>query len=384
VRRTLYDDDHEAFRGVVVEFVEREVRPHQRRWEDEKVVDRSAWLAAGRQGLLGMSVPEQFGGGGQSDYRFRCVVNEEFKKAGATSINVGFGVHDDIVVPYLVDLATDEQKARWLPRMVTGEAIGAIAMTEPGAGSDLQAIRTTAVRDGDEWVLNGSKTFISNGTAADVVVVVCRTVPAGGSKGFSLIVVERGTPGFSSGAPLEKVGLHGQDTAELFFADARVPATNLLGTEGGGFRHLMERLPRERLSIAVAGLCGARSALDWTVAYTKERTAFGTPIASFQNTAFELAEMVTEIDVLQAYVDAAVLALNAGDLTAVDAAKAKLWSTEVQKRVIDRCLQLFGGYGFMLEYPIGRAFIDTRVETIYGGTSEIMKTIIARDLTGLR
>jgi long-chain-acyl-CoA dehydrogenase len=309
---------------------------------------------------------------------------EEFARAGATSISSGFGLQDDIASPYIVDLGTDEQKSRWLPKMASGEYIGAIAMTEPGAGSDLQGIRTTAVRDGDEWVVNGAKTFITNGINSDLVIAVARTDPNAGSRGISLLVVERGMPGFSRGRKLDKIGLHGQDTAELFFDDVRVPATNLLGREGGGFVHLMERLPRERMSIAVMGLASARAALGWTVEYTANRTAFGQPIAAFQNTQFELASMVTEVDVLEAYVDKAVLALNAGELTVVDAAKAKLWATDVQNRVLDRCLQLFGGYGYMSEYPIARAFTDARVQKIYGGTSEIMKTIIAREITGLR
>jgi long-chain-acyl-CoA dehydrogenase len=268
--------------------------------------------------------------------------------------------------------------------MATGECIGAIAMTEPGAGSDLQGIRTTAVRDGSEWVINGAKTFITNGILSDLVIVVARTDQSSAARGISLIVVERGAPGFSRGRKLDKLGLVAQDTAELFFDDVRVPAENLLGTEGGGFIHLMERLPRERMSIAVMAVAATRAALGWTVEYTKQRTAFGQPIAAFQNTQFELASCVTEFEVLEAYVDKAVLALNAGTLSAVDAAKAKLWGTEVQNRVIDRCLQLFGGYGYMNEYPIARAFADARVQRIYGGTSEIMKTIIGRDVTGMR
>ena len=268
--------------------------------------------------------------------------------------------------------------------MAAGEWIGAIAMTEPGAGSDLQGVRTTAVRDGDTWVLNGAKTFITNGISADIVIVVARTNPDAGSRGFSLLVVERDMPGFTRGRKLDKIGMHAQDTAELFFDDVRVPVSNLLGNEGRGFVHLMERLPRERMSIAISALASLRAALTWTVEYTTQRKAFGQPIAAFQNTGFELATAVTEVDVLEAYLDKAVLALNAGTLTAVDAAKAKLWATEVQRRVLDRCLQLFGGYGYMAEYPIARAYADARVQTIYGGTSEIMKTIIARDVTRLR
>jgi long-chain-acyl-CoA dehydrogenase len=356
MRRDLYEPDHEAFREVVQAYVKREVTPNQRRWEQEHIVDRQAWLAAGKQAIIGHLIPERFGGLGTQDFRFRCVVMEEFARVGATSLSSGFGLQDDIAIPYLVDLGTEEQQARWLPPMAAGECIGAIAMTEPAAGSDLQGIRTTAVRDGDGWVLNGAKTFITNGINSDLVIVVARTEPDAGAHGISLLVVERGMPGF----------------------------TRLLGREGGGFVHLMERLPRERLSIAILALTSVRAALGWTVDYTTQRTAFGKPLAAFQNTAFELASAVTEVDVLEAYLDKAVLALNSGELTAVDAAKAKLWATEVQHRVLDRCLQLFGGYGYMAEYPIARAYADARVQTIYGGTSEIMKTIIAREITGLR
>jgi alkylation response protein AidB-like acyl-CoA dehydrogenase len=384
MNRDFFEPDHEAFREVAQAFVKREVEPNAERWERERSVDRQAWLAAGKQSLIGMLIPEEYGGVGTDDYRYRCVLMEEFARVGATSISSGFGLQDDIAIPYLVDLATDEQKARWLPPMATGECIGAIAMTEPGAGSDLQGIRTTAVRDDDHWVLNGAKTFITNGIHSDLVIVVARTNPGAGSRGISLLVVERGMAGFTRGRKLDKIGMHAQDTAELFFDDVRVPVTNLLGREGGGFVHLMKRLPRERISIAYMGLACARAALAWTVAYTTERTAFGQPIASFQNTQFELASMVTEVDVLEAYLDKGVRALNSGTFTAVDAAKAKLWATEVQHRVLDRCLQLFGGYGFMAEYPIARAYADSRVQTIYGGTSEIMKTIIAREIIGLR
>jgi alkylation response protein AidB-like acyl-CoA dehydrogenase len=384
VRRGLYGPDHEAFRDVVRAYVEREVTPNQARWEARHLVDRQAWLAAGKQGLIGLPIPEEFGGAGTGDYRYRCVVMEELARVCAASLSSGFGLQDDIAVPYLVDLGTPEQKARWLPPMAAGECIGAIAMTEPGAGSDLQGVRTAAVRDGDGWVLDGAKTFITNGIHADLVIVVARTDPDAGARGFSLLVVERGMDGFTRGRKLDKLGLQAQDTAELFFDGVRVPAANLLGHEGGGFIHLMERLPRERLSIAMLALASARAAIGWTVEYTTGRTAFGQPIAAFQNTAFELADVVTEVDVLEAYLDKSVLALNDGSLTAVDAAKAKLHATEVQGRVLDRCLQLFGGYGYMTEYPIARAYADARVQRIYGGTSEIMKTIIARDLTGLR
>jgi alkylation response protein AidB-like acyl-CoA dehydrogenase len=383
-RRAVFCDDHEAFRESARTFVERHVTPHVQRWEDERLVPRAPWLEAGRQGFLGIAVPEEYGGAGVDDYRFRCAVIEEFARVGAASAGNGFTTHVDIVLPYLVDLATADQAKRWLPDLVSGHRIGAIAMTEPGAGSDLRSMRTSARRDGDEWVLNGTKTFITNGIQADLVVVAARTDPDSGSHGFSLFVVERGASGFERGRKLRKIGLHGQDTAELTFTDVRVPAENLLGDEGKGLIHLMERLPRERLSIAVTGVAGARAALGWTIDYTTNRTAFGRPIADFQNSHFALAEMLTEIEVTQAYVDDAVSRLNRGELSAVDAAKAKWWATEMHKRVVDRCVQLHGGYGYMEEYPIARAYADTRITTIYGGTTEIMKLIIGRDLLGRR
>jgi long-chain-acyl-CoA dehydrogenase len=380
VRRGQYDADHELFRTSVRRFVEQEVVPHQRRWEQDGEVDRQTWLAAGKQGLIGFGVSPEYGGPGVGDYRYRCVVMEELGRVGAAALSAGFGLQDDVAIPYLVDLGTDAQRRRWLPGMVAGEAIGAIGMTEPAAGSDLRGIRTTAVRDGDSWIINGGKTFITNGTHTDLVIVVCRT----GDAGLSLLVVERDAPGFSRGRKLAKMGLHAQDTAELFFDKVRVPGSALLGVEGAGFGYLMERLARERMTVAIQGLAAARAAIEWTVDYTADRMAFGRPIASFQNTQFELATLVTEVDVLEAYLDKAVLALNDGTLTQVDAAKAKLWASEVQNRVIDRCLQLFGGYGYIAEYPICRAFVDARVQTIYGGTSEIMRMIIGRDLTARR
>jgi alkylation response protein AidB-like acyl-CoA dehydrogenase len=399
MQRDLFTDDHEAYRTTVREFLAREVLPHYQRWEAEHLIDRSVWLAAGRTGLIGLAVPREFGGAGEPDYRYRVVLSEEIARSATASLGAGFGLQDDIITPYLLDLATPEQKRRWLPGMADGSLIGAIAMTEPGTGSDLQGIRTSAVpvpvpagggRDGDRdrdgdvdvdgWILNGRKTFITSGIHADLVIVAARTDPTAGSRGFSLLVVERGTPGFERGRKLDKVGLHGQDTAELSFTDVRVPAANLLGTQGAGLAHLMERLPRERLSIAVSAVAAARAAFDWTLSYAYERTAFGRPIGDFQHSRFVLAEMDTEIDVTQAYVDKAVLALNAGTLTAVEAAKAKWWASELQKRVVDRCVQLHGGYGYMLEYPIARAYLDSRVQTIYGGTTEIMKEIIGRDL----
>jgi alkylation response protein AidB-like acyl-CoA dehydrogenase len=382
VQRTLYDQDHEDFRDVVREFVAREVTPHQQRWDEKQLIGRAVWTAAGKQGLLGMAAPEQYGGADQDDFRYRAVMMEEFARVGAASLDSGFSVHDDIVLHYVLDLGTEEQKRRWLPGMCRGETIGAIAMTEPGAGSDLQGIRTTAVRDGasGDWVIDGAKTFITSGIQADLVIVLARTDPDAGARGMSLFVVERDTPGFTRGRKLAKIGLHAQDTAELFFDSVRVPAESLLGTEGRGFMHLMERLPRERMSIAVYSQCAIETALEETLAYVTSRTAFGKPVSDFQHSRFLLAELTTQAEVTRVYVDRAIEALGDGSLTAVDAAKAKWWTTELQTRTLDRCLQLHGGYGYMTEYPIARAFLDARVQTIYGGTTEIMKEIIGRDL----
>jgi alkylation response protein AidB-like acyl-CoA dehydrogenase len=336
------------------------------------------WTEAGKQGLLGMDVPEQYGGGGIKDFRYNCVVSEEITRVGGSG--VGFTLHNDVAAPYLIDLTTEEQKQRWLPPFVTGEMITAIAMSEPGAGSDLQGLKTTARRDGSDWVINGSKTFITNGINSDLVLVVARTDPEKGAHGFSILAVERGMKGFERGRNLEKVGMKAQDTAELFFDDVRVPAENLVGREGGGFIHLMEKLPQERLSIAVVAAAASKKVFDLTLEYCQGRTAFGKPIGSFQHNRFVLAEMATEIEIARHYVDKAVLALNAGELTVQDAAMAKWWVTELQKRVVDQCVQLHGGYGYMLEYPVAKAFIDSRVQTIYGGTTEVMKEIIGRSL----
>ena len=384
MRRQLFEQDHEDFRAVVREFVNREVLPNMERWDEERIIGRDTWLKAGQQGIIGLTVPEEFGGGGLTDYRFRAVVAEELGRTGAASIVSSFGLHDDVLMPYFLHLANDEQKARWLPKLATGELISAIAMTEPGAGSDLRGIKTSAVRDGDHFVLNGQKTFITSGFNAGVFIVVTKTDPEAGSRAFTLLAVEDGMPGFSRGKQLKKLGLHAQDTAELFFEDVRVPVTNIIGKEGGGLGHLMENLPMERLSIAYQANVASRAALDWTVKHTTEREAFGAPLAKLQNTQFELADMATQIDVVQSYLDDCVRALNADELTPVDAAKAKLASTELQKKVVDRCLQLFGGYGYMWEYPIARMYVDARVQTLYGGASEVMKLIIGRDLTGLR
>ena len=378
MQSALYEAEHEAFRAMVRDFLAKEVVPHHSAWEEAGIVDRSVWLKAGQQGLLGMDVPEEYGGGGVKDFRYNALLAAEVTRVGASGL--GFTLHNDVVAPYLLDLATDEQKERWLPGFVRGELITAIAMTEPGAGSDLQGLTTAARRDGDEWVLNGSKTFITNGINADLVIVVARTDPEAGARGFSLLVVERGMAGFERGRNLEKIGLKAQDTAELFFDDVRVPATNLLGTEGQGFFHLMHNLPQERLSIAAGAVAASRLVLDLTVDYCKGRTAFGRPIGKFQNTRFELAEMHTEVSIAETYLEKAILEHNARRFTAEDAAMAKWWTTELQKRVVDRCLQLHGGYGYMLEYPVAKAFLDSRVQTLYGGTTEIMKEIVGRSL----
>ena len=341
-------------------------------------VPREVFAKAGGHGFLGMAVPEEHGGAGVDDFRFNAVLSEEAQRAGLGSVHLGMSVHSDICLPYFLSYATDEQKQRWLPGLVSGELIAAIAMTEPGTGSDLAGIATAAARKDGEYVVNGAKTFITNGINADLVITAVRTDRGERHRGLSLLVVERGTPGFERGRNLEKIGTHAQDTAELFFDDARVPAENLLGNEGEGFAYLVSNLPQERLSIAVAAVAAAEAAVGWTVEYVRDRKAFGTPIGSFQNTRFELAEMRTEVDVGQAYVDRCVEALNAGELTAEDAAGAKWWCTELQGRVVDRCLQLHGGYGYMLEYPIARAYADARVTRIYGGSNEIMKEIVGR------
>jgi alkylation response protein AidB-like acyl-CoA dehydrogenase len=313
-----------------------------------------------------------------ADFRYNQILVEEIVRVGATGL--GFGLHNDVVAPYLISLTTEEQKQRWLPGFCSGEIITAIAMTEPGAGSDLKAVTTTAIRRGDHYVLNGQKTFITNGINSDLVIVVAKTDPDAGARGISLVVVERGMEGFERGRNLDKIGLKAQDTAELFFRDVEVPAANLLGTEGRGFAHLMENLPQERLSIAVVAVAACEAVFAETLAYVRERTAFGQPIGQFQNTRFTLAEIATEVDIARQYVDRCVLELNAGRLTATDAAQAKWWTTELQQRVIDRCLQLHGGYGYMSEYPVAQAFLDARVQTIYGGTTEVMKEIIGRSL----
>ncbi len=380
MQRELYTEEHEAFRETVKAFLAKEVLPHHDRWEREGIVDRSAWLAAGKQGLLGLAVPEEYGGGGEPDFRYAAVLSEEFTRAGASGLAIG--LHNDIIGPYFTAFANEEQKARWLPGFCSGELISAVAMTEPGAGSDLQGIRTSAVDQGDHYLLNGSKTFISNGILADLVVVVAKTTPEGGAKGLSLLVVERGMPGFERGRNLDKIGQKAQDTAELFFHDVRVPKANLLGTEHGAFLHLMQNLAQERLAIAVSAIAGAEYLLEITTEYVKQREAFGKPLAKLQHVRFEIAEIATECAVTRTFVDRCITELNRYALTPADASMAKWWATELQKRTADRCLQLHGGYGYMSEYPVAKAFTDGRIQTIYGGTTEIMKEIIGRSLLG--
>jgi acyl-CoA dehydrogenase len=378
VERTLFEPEHELFRESYRKFLEMHVAPFHDQWAEQGVVDRSLWLEAGKQGFLGMAMPEEYGGGGVKDFRYNAIITEESVRGQYSGL--GFGLHNDVIAPYLLELANDEQKQRWLPKFCSGELITAIAMTEPGTGSDLQGIKARAVRDGDDWVLNGAKTFITNGINSDIVIVVAQTDPSAGALGFSLLVVERGMPGFERGRNLDKLGLKAQDTAELSFSDVRVPAANLLGEEGKGFIHLMQNLPQERLSIAVMAAAAMETCLDYTCQYVRDRKAFGKPIGALQNTRFVLAELATKATAVRVLVDRCITELNAGTLSAEDAAMAKWWSTEEQVDLIDRCLQLHGGYGYMREYPIAQAYLDARVQTIYGGTTEIMKEIIGRSL----
>ena len=380
MQRTLFDDDHEVFRDSVRSFITKDIQPHYLEWETAGIAPRSMFTAAGNNGFVGMAVPEAFGGGGSDDFRFNVVVGEECAAAGIGGAGLGITLHNDITTPYFLEYCNAEQRERWLPGIASGALITAIAMTEPNTGSDLASIATTAIRDGDSYIVNGSKTFITNGINADLVIVAVKTDPSQRHTGMTLLVVERDTPGFERGRNLDKIGLHSQDTAELFFNDAIVPIANRFGEEGAGFSYLTANLAQERLSIGVSGVASARAAWGWTIDYVKERKAFGTSISSFQNTKFVLAELHTAIDVAQAYVDQCILALNAKTLTPADAAQAKLHCTELHNTTVDRCLQLFGGYGYMTEYPIARAFTDARITKIYGGTSEVMKGIIARSM----
>jgi alkylation response protein AidB-like acyl-CoA dehydrogenase len=380
MERDLYDDEHRAFGDSFRTFIAKEIAPHYADWERAGIAPRELYREAGRNGFLGMAIPEQYGGGGSHDFRFNAVLAEELASAGIGGAGLGITLHNDITTPYFVEICTDEQKERWLPGIASGELITAIAMTEPGTGSDLAGITTTARRDGDHYVVNGAKTFITNGINSDLVIVAVKTDPSARHAGMSLLVLERGMPGFERGRNLDKIGMHSQDTAELFFDDVMVPVANRLGDEGRAFQYLTANLAQERLSIAITGVATARAAVDWTLAYVKERRAFGTTIGSFQNTKFVLAEQRTAVDVAQAYVDQCIRALNRGALSAADASAAKFWCTELQKRVVDACVQLFGGYGYMTEYPIARAYADARVTTIYGGTTEVMKSIVAKDM----
>ncbi|MUL45855.1 acyl-CoA dehydrogenase [Mycobacterium sp. CBMA293] len=378
MKRTIFEEEHEALRESTRQYIERELVPNAEKWEEQRMVDRSAYTAAGKYGLIGFNMPEEYGGGGSDDFRFNAVIDEEIARYGGPA--PALSLQNDVVAPYFKHLANDEQNARWMPGIASGELILAVAMTEPGAGSDLAGIRTSAVRDGDDWIINGSKTFISAGINSDLVVVVCRTNPEAGHKGFTLLVVERGMEGFSRGRKLDKMGLHAQDTSELHFENVRVPSANLLGKEGRGFYHLMENLPSERLGIAIGAIAGARESWRQTLQYAKDRKAFGQPIGSFQHNRFLLAEMDTELDVCERFIDRCLEGVLDGDLSAVEAAKAKWFCTETAKKVIDGCVQLHGGYGYMMEYRVARDYCDSRIQTIFGGTTEIMKDIIGRDL----
>jgi alkylation response protein AidB-like acyl-CoA dehydrogenase len=377
--RNVYSPDHEAFRDSVREFVQRSLVPRAEQMLQAKSIDRDIWVEAGKQGFLGLDIPEEFGGAGAEDYRFNAVFAEEISRFNAAVASC-FGIHADVCPPYIVDLGTDEQKQRWLPGMASGEKIAAIAMTEPGGGSDLAALRTTAVRDGEDWVINGSKTFITNGYQADYVIVATRTDPTKGAKGITLFMVETGMEGFTRGRKLDKVGQEESDTAELFFENVRVSDEQRIGPEGMGFIAMMQRLPQERVGAAVSNVAHAKAILEETIQYAKDRKAFGQPIGAFQHNKFKIAELVTAIEVAEAYVDDCVAAHAEGRLTAVDAAKAKWWSAQVQNDVLDECVQLHGGYGFMNEYRVARAWRDARVTKIWAGSNEIMKELIGRDL----
>jgi alkylation response protein AidB-like acyl-CoA dehydrogenase len=384
VQRNHYDDDHLAFGEAFRAFADKVIVPNYEEWEHEGITPREVFREAGRSGFLGMAVPEEYGGGGVDDFRFNQILDEQIADAGITGSGLGLSLHNDTCLPYFLSFADDEQKRRWLPGIASGDLITAVAMTEPGAGSDLAGMRTSARRDGDHYVVNGSKTFITNGINADLVITAVKTRAEGDAGdrrgGMSLLIIERDMPGFERGRNLSKLGLRSQDTAELSFTDVRVPVENLLGEEGDGFGQLTQKLPQERMSIAVSALAEAKAAFTETVRYVNDRKAFGTPVASFQNTKFVLADLITEIDIAQAFVDRCVDRLVTGQLDAADAAKAKYYCTELQGRVMDRCLQLHGGYGFMNEYPISRRYRDARVTRIYGGTSEIMKSVISKSL----
>ncbi|MCW2831361.1 MAG: acyl-CoA dehydrogenase [Aeromicrobium sp.] len=379
MKRMIFDDDHDAFRQSCAAFLAKHASPHLETYIEHKGLPRDFWLAAGAEGFLGLGIPEAYGGSEAGDFRFNAVWGEELSKLTAALASC-VAIHTDIAVPYLVDLGTDEQKQRWLPKCVTGEIVTAIGMTEPGGGSDLAALKTTAVRDGDEWVINGSKTFITNGFSADLVLTAVRTSPEKGAKGITLFGIEATDAGFSRGRKLDKVGQSESDTAELFFEDVRLGDDRVIGEVDRGFIYMMERLPQERLSCSVSNIAHAKQILAETIQYAHDRHAFQQSIGSLQHNKFLLAELVTKIEVAEAYVDAAVLAHTTGQATATDAAKAKWWSSEIQNDVLDHCVQLHGGYGFMNEYRVGRAWRDARVTKIWAGSNEIMKELIGRDL----
>lgn len=372
------NDEHRMFRDAVRQFVQREIVPNHEQWEHDGLVSRDVWLKAGENGFLCMDVPEKYGGLGVEDYRYNAIFIEEMARVGASG--PGFGITNELVVPYIMAFATDEQKGRWLPKMATGETITSLAMSEPNAGSDLQGMQTTAIRDGDHYLMNGQKTFISNGIMNDLAIVACKTTPGAGARGMSLLVVERGMDGYERGRNLDKIGRHAQDTAELFFNNVKVPAENLLGQEGHGFYNMMHNLPQERLVIALGAFVAAEAAFDSTVDYCKSRKAFGRSIGSFQNSRFKLAEMKTELEIGRIYVDDCIMKQVEGTLTAEEAAMAKYWLTDLAQKVIDQCVQLHGGYGYMLEYPVAKFYLDVRIDPIHGGTNEIMKEIIGRSM----
>jgi alkylation response protein AidB-like acyl-CoA dehydrogenase len=382
VKRTLFEEDHEMFREMAAEFNTRAVAPHYARWDDDHMMSRGLWTSAGEQGLLGLAVPEEFGGMGMVDYRFRAVLDEEFAKSNHLAVGLAFHLHDDMVLPHLLAYGSDDLKGRWLPGMVSGECVTSIAWTEPGAGSDLRGIRTKAVRDGDDWLISGQKTFIGNGISGDASLVLARTdgsTGRGKHDSFSLFMVGKGE-GYNTGKQLDKMGLKASDTAELFFDNVRVPHADLVGEEGKGLQYAAEQLPQGRLAIAVASSAVVRAVYEATVRYTKDRNAFGERVIDFQNTRFELADILTEVEVTETYVDKAIQAFNAGELDAASAARAKLWASERAKSVTDRCLQLHGGYGYILEYPVAQAFLAARLLTIFGGTNEIMRDVVGRTI----
>jgi len=376
MRDHILEEEHLLFRDAVKAFMAKEVRPHYDKWDKQGHVDKELWLKAGAQGMLCMDFPEEYGGMGLKDFRYNAIVAEELAKCGASA--PGFTLQNDVMAPYFTEYFTEDQKKKYMAKIASGEIITAIAMSEPGTGSDLQGIKTSAIDKGDHYLLNGSKIFITNGIMSDLIVVVAKTDPEAGHGGFSLLLVESGMQGFTRGKNLDKIGMKGQDTAELFFEDVKIPKKNILGQEGQGFYYLLNNLPQERLSIALTGIGTCEIALDWTIQYCKDRKAFGRPIGKFQNTRFKLAEMKTKIEVSRSFIDDCILELNAGKLTVEKAAMAKYWMTDIQNEVVDECLQLHGGYGYMLEYDIAKAWRDSRAQKIYGGTNEIMKEIIGR------